>query len=164
MARKVFFSFHYQRDVVRAAQVRNSWVTKKDREYAGFWDKAKWESIRRGGDESIKHWINRQLKGTSVTVVLIGSETYGRKYVNYEINRTCNLEHGLLGIYIHRLKNFQGYKSIKGKNPFDFFEFKNKYGKIVKLSSVIKTYDWIGNNGYLNLGHWVELAAKQAGL
>ncbi len=39
MARRVFFSFHYERDVWRAGQVRNSWVT-KDREEAGFWDAA----------------------------------------------------------------------------------------------------------------------------
>jgi len=37
MARRVFFSFHYERDNWRAGQARNSWVT-KDRESAGFWD------------------------------------------------------------------------------------------------------------------------------
>ena len=39
MARKTFFSFHFERDI-SASQVRNSWVTEKDREDAGFWDKA----------------------------------------------------------------------------------------------------------------------------
>lgn len=39
MARRVFFSFHYDRDIVRVSQVRNSWVT-RDREAAGFWDAA----------------------------------------------------------------------------------------------------------------------------
>jgi len=34
MARKVFFSFHYERDIWRASIVRNSWVTKPDREAA----------------------------------------------------------------------------------------------------------------------------------
>lgn len=43
MARRVFFSFHYERDAWRAAQVRNSWVTKPDREAAGFWDAVAWE-------------------------------------------------------------------------------------------------------------------------
>lgn len=47
MARKVFFSFHYERDVWRAAQVRNSWVTKPDRETAGFWDSASWEEVKK---------------------------------------------------------------------------------------------------------------------
>jgi len=48
MARRVFFSFHYERDVWRAGQVRNCWVT-KDREEAGFWDAASWEEVKKKG-------------------------------------------------------------------------------------------------------------------
>jgi hypothetical protein len=54
MARRVFFSFHYERDIWRASQIRNSWVTKPDREYAGFWDAASWEEVKKKGDEAIK--------------------------------------------------------------------------------------------------------------
>ena len=38
MTRKVFFSFHYERDVWRAGIVRNSDITKKSVEAAGFID------------------------------------------------------------------------------------------------------------------------------
>ena len=75
MARHDFFSFHYQRDIMRVSQVRNSWVTKNNGTTAGFWDAANWESVKRGGDAAIKRWIEEQLDGTSVTVVLIGAET-----------------------------------------------------------------------------------------
>ncbi|HDH91400.1 MAG TPA: TIR-like domain-containing protein, partial [Candidatus Aenigmarchaeota archaeon] len=85
MARKVFFSFYYERDVWRAMVVRNSWVTKPDREAAGFIDVAEFEKLKRQGDLAIKRWINSQLKGTSVTVVLIGAETFMRRWVRYEI-------------------------------------------------------------------------------
>ena len=34
-ARRVFFSFHYQRDIWRVNQVRNHWVAKDDRQAAG---------------------------------------------------------------------------------------------------------------------------------
>jgi len=81
MSRRSFFSFHYERDVWRAGQVRNSWVT-QDRQAAGFWDAAKWEEVKKKGDEAIKKWIDDQLKGTSVTVVLIGAETSTRQYVD----------------------------------------------------------------------------------
>jgi len=58
MARRVFFSFHYERDAVRAAQVRNSNVIKnKSIETSDFIDAAKWEEIKRGGDEAIKHGL-----------------------------------------------------------------------------------------------------------
>jgi hypothetical protein len=78
MARRVVFSFHYERDIWRASQIRNCWVTKPDRESAGFWDAASWEEVKRRGDEAVKRWIRDQLYGTSVTLVLIGSETSER--------------------------------------------------------------------------------------
>jgi hypothetical protein len=68
MARRAFFSFHYERDCWRAGQVRNSWVT-KDREGAGFWDAAAWEEVKNKTDSEIENWIGEQLVGTSVTVV-----------------------------------------------------------------------------------------------
>ena len=54
MARKVFFSFHYERDAQRAAVVRNHAVTKDGDEAAGYVDKAAWESIERQGDAAIE--------------------------------------------------------------------------------------------------------------
>lgn len=80
MARRVFFSFHFERDAWRASQVRNSGVTKND---AGFIDSVDWEEVKKKGDKAIKAWIDEQLKGTSVTVILIGNETSERKYVQY---------------------------------------------------------------------------------
>src|SRR6266704_2692776 len=68
--RHVFFSFHYA-DVVLASQIRNSWVVRGAKE-AGFRDWADWEQVRRRDDDSIRRWINDQLDGTSVTVILIG--------------------------------------------------------------------------------------------
>ncbi|MGH7856257.1 MAG: TIR domain-containing protein [Candidatus Binatia bacterium] len=78
MARRVFFSFHYERDNWRAGQVRNSWVTKPDRESAGFWDAAAWEEVKKRGDDAIKRWIRDQMAGSSVTAVLIGRDTSTR--------------------------------------------------------------------------------------
>lgn len=71
MARRVFFSFKYKQDVSRAMVVKNSWVT-QGREAAGFIDAADFEKLKRQGDTAIKNWINKQLEGTSVTVVLVG--------------------------------------------------------------------------------------------
>jgi len=108
MARRVFFSFHYETDIWRASQVRNSWVTKPDREAAGFWDAAAREEVKKKGEEAIKRWIEKQLEGTSVTVVLIGAETSDRKYVQYEIKQSWNKGNGLIGIYVHNLKEQMG--------------------------------------------------------
>ena len=102
MSRKVFFSFHHSGDIGRIGQVRNSWLTKG--EDAGYVDEADWESIKRQGEGAVKKWIDTQLNGTSVTVVLIGNETASRPWVNYEIRESHKKKNGLLGIYIHNCK------------------------------------------------------------
>ena len=163
MARRVFFSFHYERDIWRASQIRNSWVTKPDRESAGFWDAASWEEVRKKGKEAIERWIDNQLKGTSVTVVLIGAETSTREYVGYETKRSYEIGNGMLGIYIHNLKDVNGRTDAKGTNPLDNWQVTRDDGRQLLLSSIYPTYDWVRDDGYENLGAWVEQAAKAAG-
>lgn len=161
MARRTFFSFHYERDAWRAGQVRNSWVT-QDRESAGFWDAAAWEEVKRKGDDAIHKWIDDQLKGTSVTVVLIGAETSQRKYVGYEITASHNKGNGMLGIYIHNMKDSKGNTDTKGANPFANWSIQQN-GQKVLLSSIYPTYDWVNDDGRTNIGTWIEAAAKKAG-
>jgi len=162
MVRRAFFSFHYEKDIWRASQIRNSWVTKEDREAAGFWDAAKWEEVKRGGEAAIKKWINDQLKGTSVTAVLIGSETVQRKYVGYEIEQSYMKNNGMLGIYIHKQKDQDKKTSKKGVNPFSRW-YITRNTKKVYFTELYTTYDWVDDKGYDNLGKWIEKAAKQAG-
>ena len=73
MARRVFFSFHYDRDVRRIQQVRQSWVVREQGAATPFYDKAEFEDAKRraGG---IEKWIEEQLDGCSVTAVLFGRE------------------------------------------------------------------------------------------
>jgi hypothetical protein len=160
MARRTFFSFHYEQDVWRAGQIRNSWVAKPNRESAGFWDAADWEAVKKKGKEAIQRWIDKQLKGTSVTVVLIGAQTSQREYVGYEIKRSREIGNGMLGIYIHNMKDQNGLTSLKGKNPLDNWK-DTKSGKL--LSAIYPTYDWVNDRGHANLGAWIEKAAKAAG-
>lgn len=161
MARRVFFSFHYERDVWRAGQIRNSWVT-KDRESAGFWDAASWEEVQRQGDDAVKRWIDRQLDGTSVTVVLIGRETSTRPYVGYEITESYKRGNGMLGIWIHFLKDVRQQTDIKGNNPFDNWNVTID-GRRMLLSQLYNTYDWVFQDGRTNFASWIETAARAAG-
>lgn len=161
MARRAFFSFYYERDVWRAGQVRNSWVT-KDRESAGFWDAAAWEEVKKKTDDEIEKWITKQLEGTSVTVVLIGAETSQRPYVGFEIKQSYNRGNGLLGIYIHNMKDVNRNTDTKGNNPFDSW-YVEKDGKKTYFSTLYPTYDWVNDDGRKNMGDWIEAAAKKAG-
>ncbi len=163
MARKVFFSFHYQPDCVRASQVRNIGViegnpTATDND---------WETITRGGDAAIQRWIDNQLSGRSCTIVLIGKDTAGRKWINYEIEKSWNASKGVLGIYIHNLKNFSGSQTTMGSNPFSGFTLKNG---TVALSSVVKAYNPPYSDSkevykYIsdNLENWIEEAIRIRG-
>lgn len=101
MARKVFFSFHYD-DVHRANVVRNSDViTRLYQKGARFHDKSLWEETKKQGPSAIKRMINNALEGSSVTCVLIGQQTWWREWVRYEILKSMARGNGILGINIH---------------------------------------------------------------
>lgn len=143
--RKVFFSFKYK-DVSRAMVVRNSWVT-QGKEAAGFIDSADFEALKRQGDTAIKNWIDKQLNGTSVTVVLVGEKTCDSRWVKYEIEKSIEIGNGLLGIDVSKIKDLQGNTSERcGKIPKDY-DF----------------YLWNNDDGYHKMGDWIEKAAKDAG-
>ena len=161
MARKIFFSFHYERDSWRAGQVRNCNVVASEDQY-GFIDAADWESIKKKGDAAIKGWIDDQLKNTSVTVVLIGAETASREWVQHEILRSWNRGNGILGIRIRNIKDQEKKTDTPGRNPFDDFTIGEK-----KLSTVVKLYDPSykrSSNVYNyikeNIADWVEQAIQ----
>lgn len=161
MARKVFFSFYYARDVRRIVQVRSSWVVRAKGEAQPFYDAADFEEAKKraGG---IEKWIEEQLKGTSVTVVLFGAQTYEREWVRHEIKRSHELNKGILAIDIHKVKDPQSGADVQGKNPLDYWHIEQN-GRKVPFSSIYKTYDWVDNDGYNNMSSWIEAAAKAAG-
>ena len=146
MARRVFFSFKYKQDVSRAMVVRNSWVT-QGKEAAGFVDSADFEKLKKQGDQAIQNWINRQLDGTSVTVVLVGEKTCSSRWVKYEIDQSIKRGNGLLGIDISKIKDLSGNTS-------------ERCGEIPKGYAF---YLWNNDEGYKNMGDWIEKAAKAAG-
>ena len=146
MARRTFFSFKYKDDVSRAMVVRNSWVT-QGHEAAGFVDAADFEKIKRGGDPAIQRWIDGQLNGTSVTVVLVGALTCSSRWVKYEIDKSKAIGNGLLGIDIGGIGNLQGHgTTCCGRLPAGY-----------------SFYNWKADDGYNNLGSWIEAAARAAG-
>lgn len=158
MVRRTFFSFHYERDVSRAMVVRNSWMTKPDRDSAGFFDGSLWEEAGSKPD-AVSQAINEGLARSSVTVVLIGAETANRAWVIEEIRRSLELRKGLLGIHVNRIPNLLGFQDPAGENPFAKFTV-IKDGELVPLSNAVKTYLWQAHDGYANLGDWIEEADR----
>jgi hypothetical protein len=160
VARRVFYSFHYTPDNWRASTVRSIGAIEGNRPATDN----DWESITKGGDDSIRRWIAGQMSGRSCTVVLVGANTANRKWINYEIVKSWDDGLGVVGIRIHGLKNSEGEVSTMGANPFDFITHgwsKQKLSAIVKCynpagATSQDRYDWIKTH----LANAVEEAVK----
>ena len=158
VTRRTFFSFHYKPDNWRAAQVRNMGVVEGNTPVSDN----DWETVTKGGDAAIRRWIDSQMSGRSCAVVLIGSQTSGRKWINYEIRKAWADGKGLLGIHIHNLKDADGDQSQEGANPFYRLSVNGK-----RLSNIVKAYDppyKRSTNVYAhieeNIASWVEEAIQ----
>jgi len=145
MARRVFFSFHYQRDLWRVNVVRNSGAI-EGIAAAGFHDASLWEEATRRGDVAVKKLIDSGLDGTTVTVILIGAETPNRKYVSYEIEQSVARRNGILGIRINNIKDKDGRTDPPGTVP----------EALAGVGATVYTWE------YGKLGEWVDKAYEQA--
>jgi len=123
MARRVFFSFHYE-DVrtFRANVVRNHALTKETGE-AGFFDASIWEDAKKHGDIAVKQLVNVSLENTSVTCGLIGTETWKRRWVRYEILKSYDRDNLQFGIHINSVPDKNRQTFPRGPNPFDCLGF-----------------------------------------
>lgn len=158
MARKGFHSFCWDDDQWRAAKIRGIGVLEGDQ----IVKDNDWEKVRKGGPENAKRWINEQMVGKSVVIVLIGVRTVTRDLVRYEIEKGWNDGKGVLGVHIHKILDRLGKQSAKGTNPFSRFKVDN-----TPLSSIAKTYDppqttSSGAYSYIedSLNAWVEEAIR----
>jgi len=121
-----------------------------------------WETIEKGGAKAIQKWIDDQLNGRSVLIVLIGENTAGRKWINYEIEKAWNDKKGVFGVYVHNLKDSNSNQSKKGSNPFEGFTVDGE-----ALDKIVKTYNpayKISTNVHKhikeNLSDWIETAIE----
>ncbi len=118
MARQVFFSFHYAQDLWRANVVRNSDTVRRAETEVGHFDHSLWEEAKTSGEKAIKALIDEGLNGASVTIALIGAETYTRRWCLYELAESHNVGKGLLGIRIDNIRNQAQLTSTPGPDPF----------------------------------------------
>lgn len=151
--RKIFYSFHFDNDVMRVQLVRNMGVVEGNTAVTAN----TWEEVKRKGKASIEDWIDTTMEGKSCVIVLIGEETSKRPWVQYEIHRAWELGKGLVGIHIHNLTCPRTGKCSMGANPFDRFTFK-RGDRIVKPPvHNPKPSDAYGDIS-TNLPAWIESA------
>lgn len=158
MAKKAFLTFHYKDDCWRVSQIK----AVGNVEEQPILEPNEWEEVEKGGDAGIQKWIDGQMEDKDCQVVLIGSKTAGRKWVDYEIKKAWKDKKGVFGVYIHNMKDSGGNQSAKGSNPFAGF----KVGE-TNMSQLVtcydpphtdskKVYDYIASN----LESWITAAVK----
>jgi MTH538 TIR-like domain (DUF1863) len=154
--RKVFYSFHFDNDVMRVQQIRNMGVIEGNAAVTAN----TWEEVKKKGDAAIKTWIEDNMSGKSCVVVLIGAETSKRPWVQYEIKKAWQDGKALLGVYIHNLSCPNKGTSVQGANPFDLYTFKTGEKVVKPLVFNPKSSDAY-NDIDANLAEWIESAINQ---
>jgi hypothetical protein len=148
MARRVFYSFDYERDAVRVQQVKNMGVLTGQ----PILTSNRWEEVTGGTKRGIKKYIDEQMEGKTCVVVLIGKRTAEREWVRYEIEKAWNESLGLVGVFIHNLADMNKLKSAKGTNPFRHFTVGRKK---TRMSFVVPVYDPPGTSSS-SAYKWIE--------
>lgn len=113
MAKSVFFSFRYDRDVHRVQLVRNLNAL----EGQPVLNAQEWEKVQARGRRAVEEWIHQEMSYKKAVVVLIGKETATRPWVKYEIEKAWADKKPILGVRIHGLSSL-GKTDPAGSNPF----------------------------------------------
>jgi hypothetical protein len=152
LKRKAYFAFHFD-DIMRVNNVRNAWkITHADSIFMrSFYDSSLWESKQLEGDEALKRLIREGVEYTSAVCVLIGSETWQRRWVKYEIARAVIDGRGLLAVHINGLNHHQRkVPDALGFNPLHILGvYKSSSGKFylyekrpVVLNPFVSQAEW----------------------
>lgn len=93
--RKVFVSYHHGGDQV--------YYDAFSKAFCDTYDVLTDTSLERRVDSEDVNYVMRRIRegyvsGSSCTIVLVGKDTWGRKYVDWEIKATLDREHGLIGV------------------------------------------------------------------
>lgn len=160
--RNVFFSHHYA-DAVLVQQVINCHRFSPDG--FSFRDWRAWETVRYTDPTRIKRWIDSELDGSTVTVVLIGEHTHLRRWVHYEISQTVQRKKGILGIYIDKMLGFNQFQWPRQRGPNPFLDHSPRPSTAVAnaLGETLRYGGQFPSMGLLNQGNWPAANPPPAG-
>ncbi|HEV2153001.1 TIR domain-containing protein [Bradyrhizobium sp.] len=77
-------------------------------------------SLERAIDSDNAEYVRRRIredfiKGTSCTIVLVGAQTWGRKYVDWEIDASLEMNHALIGVRLPTAPVSGGKVTVPGR-------------------------------------------------
>lgn len=92
--RRVFISYHHAREQA----VVDEFIETFSEDYEVFTDSSLERAAESDDVDYLAQVCREAIKGTSVTLVIIGRRTGERKFVDWEISDTLKMRHGLVGI------------------------------------------------------------------
>ena len=119
MAKRVYFAFHYQDVIDFRANVVRKHNFAEGVKGAGYYDYSIWEEAQRTSPVALMRLIDAELENTSVTVVLIGSETWARRWVRYEIFESLKRGNRVFGVHINSIRGKDQQTKLSGPDPFN---------------------------------------------
>ena len=149
MKKRLFFSCHYNdHDELRADVVRNHWQAMPGHEIYGRYEPAIWESVTKQGDRhAVQRLIDGGINQANNLCVLIGSDTYDRLWVRYEIFKSFQRRANVVGVHINSIMDGSQETRGKGENPFEHVGVSfSGCGKIATLWEDVKG-EWVEYKG-----------------
>ncbi|MFJ3393663.1 TIR domain-containing protein [Leifsonia aquatica] len=161
MAKSVFYSFHYDRDNWRVQQIINMGAL----EGQPVMNAQQWEEVKRKGEAGIKNWIGDQMAYKRAVVVLVGAQTAGRRWVQYEITKAWNDKKPIVGVRINGLADSNSRTDQAGANPFEKITLPS--GKtLASYIPLITPSGWTSQQVHAdiarNLTSWVDRAYQRS--
>jgi len=157
---RVFFIFHYEKELWRAQIVKQTWLSQGG-EALDFWDKATWHQAR--SNERHLELIDTAIDNAHVTAVLIAQGTSDQGYVQYAVRKSHQKCKGLLAIYFHNIPDEQGSKAPIGNARFGDIDQGTGSGRAF-FWQLYPTHRWIIEDGPRNLKQWIAEAAAASNL
>jgi hypothetical protein len=137
MAKRVYFAFYYGDVIDFRANVVRKHNFAEGVESAGYYDYSIWEAAKNTSPSSLKRLIDAELEGTTVTVILIGTLTWARRWVRYEIFKSLHRANQVIGININSIKGKDQNTKPQGPNPFN-----NLALKFDGEGSIVAPWEW----------------------
>jgi len=141
-----FFSFHYSYDFDRINVIIERWLAFLNTSTTPFIAQDQIAAMMEEGLPAIHGWVDEEIAKADAVVVLIGGNTFGRYFIEYEIQQALLQQKPIYGIYIHQVADQTGRIDTKSKSP---------------LPPVCTHYDWKDDNGEELLLDWTKSAILQ---
>jgi len=148
--RKIFVSYHHDND--------QNYYDAFSKQFNDTYEAVHDNSVDREIESNDPEYIIRRIRedyisGTSCTLVLCGSETPLRKYVDWEIKATLDKQHGLIGVNLPNSKRSNQEKVIVPSRLHD--NIQSGYALWINWSALtvnnLKRYIEVANNKPTNL-------------